>query len=217
MGVAPYSWPHDREWQPGIHDKRANRGMWFVLMIYIIFFIGFTVNIGFEVLFGEGFLILLFWSAILVVLVVFFIMGQVSRRDIKVEEVKYFDLQPRKLSGLVMDVLKTDSIPHSRDGPHRKTSDDWLDTFWLLDRPWQGISLEVERNPLIARVNLASVTVRGSDSSREYIEAIKARIDQVVLQTHVERYEDGLRKTAPDLNVFDEPSIPHKPYDPPVP
>jgi hypothetical protein len=178
MGVAPYSWPHDREWQPGIHDKRANRGMWFVLMVYTIFIIGIVLNAGPDLLSVEMLPFMLFLLVILGALIAFFIVGQTTRRDIKVEQVKYFPFKPEHLSGLVMDVLRAD---------------------------------------LIARVDMASVTVRGSDSSREHIEAIKARIDQVALQAHVGRYEDGLRKTAPDLNVFDEPSIPQKPYDPPVP
>lgn len=204
MGVAPYSWPHDRDWQPGIHDKRANRGMWFVLVIYIGLLIMFVMGIGIDFLLGEGIWFLLFWLVILAVIVFFFIMGQVSRRDIIVEELKYFDFKPRKLSDLVLEILETDSIPHSRDGPHRKTNDDWLDAFYLLNQPWEGISLEVERNPLIARVDMASVTVRGSERSYEYIEAIKARIDQVALQARVKQYERSLANENPDLVLFGE-------------
>ena len=62
--------------------------------------------------------------------------------------------------------------------------------------------MEVERNPLIARVDLASVTVRGNYSSKEYIEAIKARIDQVALQARVDQYEKGLANENPELVVY---------------
>ena len=45
MGVAPYKWPDDRDWQPGIHDKRANRGMWLVLLLYVIFLVIILLNV----------------------------------------------------------------------------------------------------------------------------------------------------------------------------
>ena len=50
MGVAPYSWPQQREWKPGVYDKRANLGMYFILILYSVFYIGFSLNVGLELL-----------------------------------------------------------------------------------------------------------------------------------------------------------------------
>lgn len=204
MEVAPYSWPHEREWKPGIYDKRANMGMWFILIIYSIFFIGITLNAGLDLLLGELLFMFLFMIIILGGIIAFFIIGQTVRRDVKVEDVKYFDIQPDRLSQVVIRLLEDDSIPHNRDGPHEKREDYWLDTFHLLGPSWEGISLEVERNPLIARVDLASVTVRGMSRSMEHLDKIKERIDTAAMQELLDRYERDLGEGKPELVIYGE-------------
>ncbi|MCJ2541199.1 MAG: hypothetical protein LN414_08020, partial [Candidatus Thermoplasmatota archaeon] len=92
----------------------------------------------------------------------------------------------------------------SRDGPHEKREDYWLDTFHLRGQPWEGITLEVERNPLIARVDLASVTVRGMSRSMEHLDKIKERIDTVAMQELLVRYERDLGEGKPDLVIYGE-------------
>jgi hypothetical protein len=204
MGVAPYSWPHQREWKPGIYDKRANLGIWFALIVYSIFYIGFTLNAGLDLLLGEFLIGFLFLTFILALVVAFFIIGQTVRRDVRVEEIKYFDIQPERLSRVVLQVLKDSAIRHTRSGPHVKREDYWIDTFALVGHPWDGISLEVERNPLIARVDLACVTVRGMSRSTEHIDDLKDRIDGAAMGELLDRFETNRLEDRPDLVVYGE-------------
>ena len=118
MGVSPYKWPHERQWEPGIHDKRANRGMWFVLVIFAGGCIGVFLTLS--DIPGDGLFLLLLMGAILAVLVVFFLVGQTSRRDVQVEELKYFAIPPDWLSEVVVGVLDDAGIGHRRNGPHSK-------------------------------------------------------------------------------------------------
>ncbi|UCC93736.1 MAG: hypothetical protein JSW25_03470 [Thermoplasmata archaeon] len=226
MGVAPYSWPHEREWKPGLYDKRANLGIWFALIVYSIFYIGITLNIGPELLFGELLFVFLFLTCVLAILVAFFIVGQTVRRDVRVEEIKYFDIPPERLSEVVYDLLMADSIHHTRDGPHIPREDYWLDTFTLIGPHWDGITLVVERNPLIARVDLACVTIRGMSRSTEQINDIEERIDGVAMGELLDRYEGNIRRDRPNLVLYGDdaggfsntkapvPTESHKPYEP---
>jgi hypothetical protein len=202
MGVAPYSWPHEREWKPGLFDKRANLGMYFILFAYSIFYIGFSLNAGLDLLLTDWLVLFLFMTVILGVIVVLFILGQTARRDVKVEDVKYFDIPPDRLSEIVLDLLGEGSIHHDRDGPHVKREDYWLDTLYLRGQPWDGITVEVERNPLIARVDIASITVRGMSRSMENINVIEERIDGAVMKELLERYEKDVGRDRPDLVVY---------------
>jgi len=204
MEVAPHSWPHERDWKPGIYDKRTNLGIYLILIMYTIFFIGFTLNAGLDLMLSDLLVLFLFMIIIMGGLIAFFIIGQTVRRDVKVEEVKYFGIRPDRLSEVVLRLLNDDSISHSRDGPHEKREDYWLDTFQLMGQPWEGITLEVERNPLIARVDLASVTVRGMSRSMEHLDKIKERIDTVAMQELLVRYERDLGEGKPDLVIYGE-------------
>jgi hypothetical protein len=187
---------------PGIFDKRANLGIWFVLIVYTIFYIGITLNAGFDLMLGEFLLGFLFLTTIQGLVVAFFILGQTVRRNVKVEELKHFDIQPDRLSEVVLGIFTDDSIAHTRDGPHVKREDYWLDTFHLAGDPWEGITVEVERNPLIARVDVASITVRGSSRSMEHIDDIEKRIDGAAMRELLERYERDKREDRPDLVVY---------------
>jgi len=202
MGVAPYRWPRNRQWEPGIHDKRANRGIWFVLIIYAIVMIGVIANVGPGPLLDGGLGILLFLFAPLAAWILFFIIGQTSRRDIQMEDLKYFEILPERLSEIVGGVLEDVPIQYERAGPHTGGEDDGSDTFRLLDRPWTGISVLVERNPLIARVDLAAVTIRGAYSGKEEVEQLKDRIDKAGMRELIDRYERGLRERGPELLVY---------------
>ncbi|MCK5254159.1 MAG: hypothetical protein KAQ96_14470, partial [Thermoplasmata archaeon] len=183
---------------------RANLGIYFILIIYSIFFIGFTLNAGLDQMLGELLVLFMFMIVIMGGIIAFFILGQTVRRDVKVEEVKYFDIRPDRLSEVVLRLLNDDSISHNRDGPHEQSEDYWLDTFHLMGQSWEGISLEVERNPLIARVDLASVTVRGMSHSMEHLDKIKERIDTATMQELLDRYERDLGEGKPDLVIYGE-------------
>ncbi len=204
MGVAPYSWPHEREWQPGIHDKRSNLGMGLVLIIYLLFFIGFSLNMGPRLLEGHLLVVFAFMVIVLWGVVAFFLVGKAFKRDVKVEDVKYFDVRPDRLSQLLVETLDMDRIGYTRDGPHQASEDHWEDTFHLSGGPWEGMTLVVERNPLISRVDTASVTVRGSDSSSEHLGKIKERVDGMVMRELIHRYERDMLKDRPELVVYGE-------------
>ena len=202
MGVAPYSWPHAREWQPGIHDKRSNLGMWFVLIVYLLFFIGFTSFIGLDLLLGDYLVALTFMVTVLAGIVALFLVGQTARRDIKVEDLKYFEVRPERLSELLKGVLDMDRVKYLRDGPHQAREDYWKDTFKLVGDPWEGITLVVERNPLIARVDTASVTVRGTSRSTVQFDKVKEKVDGAVMRELIDRYGLEKRTERPDLVVY---------------
>lgn len=204
MGVAPYTWPHEREWQPGIHDKRTNLNMWFVLIIYLIFFIGFSLNAGPDLLLSDLLPVFIVMVMALVGIFVFFVIGQASKRDVKVEEFKYYNVRPERLSEALKANLESDRIRYRRDGPHQMKEDYWEDSFHLINRPWTGISLVVERNPLIARVDLASVTVRGMSRAMDRVTQVKDRVDGVAMQELLHRYEQDKLKDRPDLVVYGE-------------
>jgi hypothetical protein len=223
MGVAPFKWPKDREWEPGIHDKRSNRGMWFVLVVYAFGLFGIAGVSGVERLWND---ILIYWLILwipLIFLVIYLIIGQLSHREVKVEEVKYVEIQPERCSELVLGMLEDSAIPFLRDGPHQRKEDYWEDTFHLRGQPWEGLSLQVERNPLIARVDIASVTIRGGYTSLEQIDVIKERVDSAVMRVMLHGYELERTKRKPDLviygdtNPMNDHGSSHKPYDPPAP
>jgi hypothetical protein len=178
--------------------------MWFVLIIYLIFFIGFSLNAGPDLLLGDLLPVFIAMVMALVGIFVFFVIGQASKRDVKVEELKYYHVRPERLSEALEAKLGSDHIRYRRDGPHQMQEDYWEDTFHLINRPWTGISLVVERNPLIARVDLASVTVRGTSRAMDRVNEVKDRVDGVAMQEMLHRYELDRLAERPDLVVYGE-------------
>ena len=204
MGVAPYSWPHQRDWQPGIYDKRSNLGLWFVLIIYLVFFIGFTLNVGPQLLTTDLLPAFVLLVIALGVIVALFLVGQASRKDVRVEELKYFDIAPKRLSQVVVEALEFAHVGFRRDGPKQVKEDYWEDAFHLAGPTFHGITLVVERNPLIARVDTSSVTVRGSSRSIEGIDRVKELVDGAAMRELLARYEHDRLEDRPDLVVWGE-------------
>lgn len=202
MGVAPYSWPHQREWRPGINDRRTSPGLWIVLIIYLIFFIGFALNMGPQLL-TSGMLPVL--AALVIVLggiAAAFLVGMTSRKDVRVEERKYFDIAPDRLSQVVQEALDLDHVVYRRDGPTREGEREWSDVFHLTGPSLDGIVLAVEGNPLIAMVDKASVTVRGTSRMMEAIERLKHLVDGAATREMVNRYERELHEGRPELVLY---------------
>jgi hypothetical protein len=204
MGVSPYTWPHERKWQPGIHDKRTNLGMWLVLIIYLLFFIGFSLNMGPDLITGELFLLFILLVIVLAGIIGFFLVGQAARLDVKVEEIKYYAVRPERLSQVLMEALDVEGIGYRREGPRQVQEDYWEDALHLEGQHWSGISLVVERNPLIARVDTASVTIRGSSRSQERIDRMKELVDGVANTELLARYEEDRLKDPPELVIYGE-------------
>ncbi len=204
MGVAPYPWPHQQNWQPGVHDKRSNLGMWFVLIIYLVFFIGFTLNVGPQLLASDLLPVFVVLVILLGVIVALFLMGQAVRREVRVEELKYFDIAPERLSQVLAEALDLVNIRYRRDGPKRVKEDYWEDAFHLTGPTFEGITLVVERNPLIARVDKASVTIRGTSRSIKGIDKVKELVDGAAMRELLDRYESDRREDRPDLVVYGE-------------
>lgn len=221
MGVAPFKWPTDRKWEPGIYDKRSNLGMWFIITLYGGIMLTVTWVVGIDRMVEESLPFMLFLWFPFFALVAYFVAGQLSKRDVQVEEIKYVNVRPERMSDLVLGMLEGHGTRFDRDGPRRPKEDYWKDTFHVSGTSPRGLDLVVERNPLIARVDLASVTVRGPSSAMGEIETLKERVDRVVLREMIDAYGDKRRMDKPELVVYgkegdggpDRPG-PHKPYEP---
>jgi hypothetical protein len=178
--------------------------MWFVLIIYLLFFIGFTLNMGPDLMMGDMLGVFIFLILILATIVALFLVGQAARRDVKVEELKYFSVRPERLSQVLMRSMDKEHIRYMREGPKRVREDYWEDALHLQGPHWSGISLVVERNPLISRVDAASVTIRGSSRSMEHIDRLKELVDGVAMGEMLAQYEHGNLEDRPELVVYGE-------------
>ena len=202
MGVAPYLWPHERHWRPGTNDKRGNRTVWFMFIIFTVFLIGLILNLGsidpqdrlpclILPIIGEIILGTLAW------------LGSSTRRDVQVEEVRHLDLEPEALSRAMVRMLEEDGMAYDRKGPREEREGYWLDTFRLRDPPLRGFSLVVERNPLIARVDRVAVMVRCSSKETEPLGRLKERIDEAVMRAQLERFDSRNRAEQPSLVLYE--------------
>ncbi len=201
-GVAPYRWPHQRHWTPGENDKRGNRTIWFLLIIFTVFIIGILLNFG-SLGFQEWLMCLIFPILGEITLLTLMLLGSSKSRDVQVEEVRHLDLEPETLSLAMARMLDEDGTAYDREGPRQEREGYWLDTFILREPPLEGFSLVVERNPLIARVDKAAVMVRCRSTAMGPMGRLKERVDEAVMRAQLERFESANRSERPDLVIYD--------------
>jgi uncharacterized membrane protein (Fun14 family) len=204
MGVAPYKWPHQREWEPGIYDTRANRGLIFVMVLFAIFLIGFVLDLIMAEALNRFTSIVVLLVGVLVLILVVYLLSRYLRKDISVEELKYFEIEVDRLSTVITRMLDADGIARVTEGPGRKGDDDWYERFDLLSQPWSGISITIERNPLIARVDLSSITLRCHLRSMEHLRKLQDRIDSIGMTEMLDSYEQNVTGEDPVLVVYDQ-------------
>jgi len=173
-----------------------------VLVVYSVFLAIMTFATGSAD--NRGFLpFLLIFMVIGAILVALGLRTMFFHGEVEVEEVRHLDLPPEALSGAVARMLEEDGIPYHRDGPLREREGYWLDTFHLRDPPWEGFSLVVELNPLVARVDKAAVTVRCTSMAAEPLGTLKERIDGAVMRAQLEGFESEARSERPDLVLYE--------------
>jgi len=205
-----------RDWEPGEYDKGSSAGSARVL-------IGYTVLLLVIALLAPGLvcssiIAIGLFVGIWLLLLLMFLMGRFSGRDIAVQRHKFFDMGPDRLSRVAERVIGEGGIRHERTGPEERDPDICSDRFLLTDPPWDGIEVLVQRDGLIARDSPCRVTVQCGQRKDPLLDELQARIDHAA---EVER-ERGRESrewkvysnyvTPPYTGLIPTPS--HKPYEP---
>lgn len=191
------------EWQRGPYDKRSNPWALFLTIIVLgIFWILFVLNIPnpdayiqLSVLSMATFLIVIYAGAVVFV--------RLMRWTVRLEEVKYFDLHPPRVSRAIERLLNGEGVPHTRDGPKGDGRERWEDRFELLGPDYLGHAITVERNPITRRIDLSCVTVQSSRRRIEPMTKLKELIESAITAERL--HDEGDLVKPPELVLYAPP------------
>lgn len=187
-------------WSPGEQDRRANLKAWHIVLL-IALIVGLLLVAAAGVCVSTAIIGLVL--GILVLVLVFGIAGLSSGREFHCEEVKHFPIGPDRLSGAIELMLTEDAIPHERSPYSTQDMENYQDRFDLTSPPWSGLAIIVERNPLIARVGIARVSVRSRDPGAGALRELEGRVDRAVERERAEGGEETRELyTPPKYVVF---------------
>jgi hypothetical protein len=166
----------ERGWEAGEYDKASSSGNAWILIGYTVVFLLLAVL-------APGFIcssiaVLALLVGLWLLLAVMFLMGRFSGRDVTVQRRKFFDMGPDRLSRVVERVLRDLGVRADRAGPSEREPDIYTDSFSLVNHPWKGIVVIVQRDGLIARESPCQVTVQCGERKDPLLESLQERIDR---------------------------------------
>jgi hypothetical protein len=165
----------DRGWEAGEFDKGSGMDNGRVLLGYTVLAIVIAVlapGLVCSSIVSAGLI-----AGIWVLLLLMFLMGRMSGRQVAVQRRKFFDMGPDRLSRVVEGVLDDATLRYRRTGPAEREPDIWSDAFLLVDHPWEGIEVLVQRDGLIARESPCRVTVQCGERKDPLLDRLQDLVD----------------------------------------
>jgi hypothetical protein len=191
------------EWQRGPYDKRSSPWpLYFVIIFVAIIWIMFLQTVDDP---DDSFAMLtvIAWTLIVILFISSVASTRFIRRTVRIEEVRYFDLYPQRVSMAIERLLRGEGIPHAREGPTGDGKERWEDRFELLGDEYLGHSIAIERNPITRRVDLSCVSVQSSGRKEEPVTRLKELVESAITAERL-RDESAL-EAPPDLVLYAPP------------
>ena len=165
-----------RGWEPGEFDKVGSSGNALVLIGYtviVVLLAGAAPEFVCSSIIVTGMIV-----GVWLLLLVMFMMGRFSGTGIWAQRSKFFDMGPDRLSRVVERVLRDMGVRAERVGPSEREPDIYTDDFTLVNHPWEGVEVLVQRDGLIARESPCKVTVQCGEAKDPLLDELQDRIDR---------------------------------------